>query len=324
MKPAQVIKAWGKILTGGYPSLSIEITRECPLRCPGCYAYEPEHLQGTTLRQLPDTKGDDLVAGVLELVNKYKPLHLSIVGGEPLVRFRELNVLLPLLSKRKVPVQIVTSAVREIPSEWRDIDLLELVVSIDGLQPEHDARRKPATYERILRNIRGQKIKIHSTVTSQTAGREGYYEEFVRFWSSLDEVWKIWFSFFTPQIGANDPETLTPDMRGRMIAEFLELSRRYPKLYFNDHIAAGYRNPPASPADCIFASTTLNLSADLKTRVVPCQFGGNPDCSQCGCMASAGLTAVGDYKLFNAVPLRSIYNASRRIGAQASRLHAIE
>ena len=324
MKPAQVIKAWGKILTGGYPSLSIEITRECPLRCPGCYAYEPEHLQGTTLRQLPDTKGDDLVAGVLELVDKYKPLHLSIVGGEPLVRFRELNVLLPLLSKRKVPVQIVTSAVREIPSEWRDIDLLELVVSIDGLQPEHDARRKPATYERILRNIRGQKIKIHSTVTSQTAGREGYYEEFVRFWSSLDEVWKIWFSFFTPQIGANDPETLTPDMRGRMIAEFLELSRRYPKLYFNDHIAAGYRNPPASPADCIFASTTLNLSADLKTRVVPCQFGGNPDCSQCGCMASAGLTAVGDYKLFNAVSLRSIYNASRRIGAQASRLHAIE
>jgi len=324
MNAAQVIKAWGKILTGGYPSLSIEITRECPLRCSGCYAYEPEHLQGTTLRQLPDTKGDDLVAGVLELVDKYKPLHLSIVGGEPLVRFRELNVLLPLLSKRKVPVQIVTSAVREIPSEWRDIDLLELVVSIDGLQPEHDARRKPATYERILRNIRGQKIKIHSTVTSQTAGREGYYEEFVRFWSSLDEVWKIWFSFFTPQIGADDPETLTPEMRERMIAEFLELSRRYPKLYFNDHIAAGYRNPPASPADCIFASTTLNLSADLKTRVVPCQFGGNPDCSQCGCMASAGLTAVGDYKLFNAVPLRSIYNASRRIGAQASRLHAIE
>jgi MoaA/NifB/PqqE/SkfB family radical SAM enzyme len=324
METVQVIKAWGKILTGGYPSLSIEITRECPLRCPGCYAYEPQHLHGTELRQLPDTKGDDLIAGVLDLVDRYRPLHLSIVGGEPLVRFRELNVLLPLLSERKVPVQLVTSAVREIPAEWADIDLLELVVSIDGLQPEHDARRKPATYERILRNIRGQKIKVHSTVTSQTAGREGYYEEFVRFWSGRDEVWKIWFSFFTPQTGANDPETLTPEMRERMIAEFLYLSERYPKLYFNDQIASGYRNPPASPADCIFASTTLNLSADLKTRVVPCQFGGNPDCSQCGCMASAGLTAVGDYKLFNAVPLRRIYNASRRIGAHASRLPTVE
>jgi len=26
---------------------------------------------------------------------------------------------------------------------------LNVVVSIDGLQPEHDERRKPATYERI-------------------------------------------------------------------------------------------------------------------------------------------------------------------------------
>lgn len=314
MEAAQVIRAWGKILSGGYPSLSIEITRECPLRCPGCYAYEPEHLQGTTLRQLPEKKGDDLVAGVLELVDKYRPLHLSIVGGEPLVRFRELSVLLPFLSERKVSVQLVTSAVREIPAEWRDIDLLELVVSIDGLQPEHDERRKPATYERILRNIRGQKIKIHSTVTSQTAGRDGYYEEFVKFWSSRDEVWKIWFSFFTPQIGADDVETLTPKMREMMIAEFLELSRSYPKLYFNEHIAAGYLDPPASPTDCIFASTTLNLSADLKTKVSPCQFGGNPDCSRCGCMASAGLTAVGDYKLFKTVPLRRIFKVSRAVG----------
>ena len=98
MNSSQVIKAWGKILTGGYPSLSIEITRECPLRCPGCYAYEPEHLNGTPLRQLPDKKGEDLVKGVLELVDEYKPLHISIVGGEPLVRFRELNSLLPILN----------------------------------------------------------------------------------------------------------------------------------------------------------------------------------------------------------------------------------
>ena len=26
------------------PFLSIEITKECPLKCPGCYAYEPGHL----------------------------------------------------------------------------------------------------------------------------------------------------------------------------------------------------------------------------------------------------------------------------------------
>jgi sulfatase maturation enzyme AslB (radical SAM superfamily) len=171
MKHSEAIRAWGKILTGRYPALSIEITRECPLRCPGCYAYEPEHLQGTLLRQLSDKKGEELINGVLKLVDTYRPIHLSIVGGEPLGRFRELNVLLPKLSERNVMVQIVTSAVREIPAEWRGIRGLEIVVSIDGLQPEHDARRKPATYERILRNIRGHCVKVHSTVTSQTAGR---------------------------------------------------------------------------------------------------------------------------------------------------------
>ena len=29
------------------------------------------------------------------------------------------------------------------------------------------------------------------------------------------------------------------------------------------------------------------------TRITPCQFGGTPDCAECGCMASAGLEAVG-------------------------------
>ena len=41
-----IVQAWGKILTGYRPNLSIEITRECPLRCPGCYAYGDDHLGG--------------------------------------------------------------------------------------------------------------------------------------------------------------------------------------------------------------------------------------------------------------------------------------
>src|SRR5919107_40908 len=167
-----VVRAWGKILAGYRPNLSIEITRECPLRCPGCYAYGDEHLGGgITLRDVRDFKGQELIDGVVALVDRHRPLHLSIVGGEPLVRYRELNTLLPLLSKRGIHVQVVTSAVRMIPLEWRDIPRLNVVVSIDGLQPEHDARRAPATYDRILRNIAGQNVTIHCTVTGQMMKR---------------------------------------------------------------------------------------------------------------------------------------------------------
>lgn len=322
MKKSDVVKAWGRILTGHYPSLSIEITRECPLRCPGCYAYEPGHLNGTgqTLRSVTDFKGDELIERVVDLVKKYKPLHLSIVGGEPLVRFRELDVLLPKLSKMGVAVQIVTSAVREIPKAWGKIDNLYIVVSIDGLQPEHDERRKPATYERIIRNIEGQLITVHCTVTSQMTIRQGYLEDFLRFWSERPEVKRVWFSLFTPQIGATDQEILDPETRAVVIESIRALKGKYPKLDMPRLVLEGYKKPPASPADCIFSRTTLNLTANLEDKVVPCQFGGTPDCSNCGCMASAGLAAVGEYKLGGMVKLRNVYDLSDRIGTGIRRI----
>ena len=306
MKKSDVIKAWGRILVGRQPTLSIEITRECPLRCPGCYAYEPEHLQeiGQNLRSVSDYKGDDLIEKVLGLVKDHKPLHLSLVGGEPLVRFRELSILLPQINEMGITTQIVTSAVREIPKAWSKLKNIYIVVSIDGLQPEHDARRKPATYERILRNIEDHQIVVHCTVTGQTANRPGYYEEFLEFWSARKETKKIWFSLFTPQIGAKGEEILTPETRKNIIDELDGL-----KL-----VVEGYRNPPKSPEDCIFARTTLNYTANLENKVVPCQFGGTPDCSQCGCIASAALAAIGEYKVFGAIPTRKIFFASDSIG----------
>src|SRR5436853_1186334 len=196
-----IFSAWGRILAGYTPALSIEITRECPLRCPGCYAYGDDHLNdGRTLRQLNDLQGDALVHGVLDLVGRHRPLHVSIVGGEPLVRYRELNEILPQLSERGIHTQVVTSAVRPIPAEWATLRRLSIVVSIDGLQPEHDARRTPATYDRILKHIAGHTITVHSTITRQQLIRPGYFEEFLEFWCARPEVEKIWYSLYTPQI----------------------------------------------------------------------------------------------------------------------------
>ena len=198
-----VLQTWGRVLRGRVPSLSIEITRECPLRCPGCYAYEDAHLGTTNLRSLSDFKGEELIRRTLGVVAQHDPLHLSIVGGDPLVRYRELEILLPQLVKR-THVQVVTSAFRPIPASWATLPNLQIVVSIDGLQPEHDARRKPATYERILRNIQGQRIVVHCTITSAMVQRNEYIPEFIHFWAANPAVEKIWMSIFTPQRGADN------------------------------------------------------------------------------------------------------------------------
>jgi hypothetical protein len=75
---SDVLRVWGRVLRGHTPFLSIEITKECPLRCPGCYAYSPDDLGAvTTLRQLSDYRGQDLVTAALALVRRVRPVPRS-------------------------------------------------------------------------------------------------------------------------------------------------------------------------------------------------------------------------------------------------------
>ncbi len=310
-----IFTSWSRILGGYRPALSIEITRECPLRCPGCYAYGEDHLGGaTTLRELRDFKGQELIDGVHALINRHNPVHVSIVGGEPLVRYRELNELLPQLSARGLHVQVVTSAVRPIPEAWASIPRLSLVVSIDGLPAEHDVRRAPATYDRILKHIVGQQIVVHCTVTRQIVQRDGYLEEFTEFWQNQPHCRKIWFSLYTPQVGEVSEERLTPENRRDIVATLLALRRQYSKIEMPEGMIQVYGAPPNSPEECIFARVTHSVSADLETRITPCQFGGDPDCANCGCIASAGLGALGRYTLAGPLRVEHIFDASFRVG----------
>jgi sulfatase maturation enzyme AslB (radical SAM superfamily) len=317
----EIVQAWGRILAGYRPNLSIEITKECPLRCPGCYAYGDEHLGGSvTLRGLSDFKGDELVTRFMALIDRHNPLHVSIVGGEPLVRYRELGRILPQLSERGVHTQLVTSAVRPIPSEWADIPRLQLVVSIDGLQPEHDARRTPATYDRILKHIAGHQITVHCTITRQQVQREGYLEDFLRCWQANEHTRLIWLSLYTPQKGEISAERLTKTDRARIIAEMRRLRPLIPKLQMLDGMLNVYAQPPKSPEECIFAKTTECFSSDFEHRITPCQFGGNPDCSNCGCIASAGLEAIGRHKLKGGLAVGKIFYASLRVGRTVEKM----
>jgi organic radical activating enzyme len=316
-----IVQAWGKILNGDRPPLSMESTRACPLRCPGCYAYGDDHLGGgPTLRELADRKGQALIDGLLEVVDRYNPLHVSLVGGEPLVRYRELDIVLPRLAERGLYVQVVTSAVRPIPLAWASIPRLQICVSIDGLQPEHDVRRTPATYDRILKHIEGHQITVHCTVTRQQAMREGYIETFLRTWSDNRNVRTIWISLYTPQVGEQSPEMLTGADRVKVVSELKRLRTSYPKLQMQEAVIDAYLDPPAGPNDCIFALTTECVSADLNTRITPCQFGGTPDCSNCGCMASAGLAAIGRFRLGGVIPIDALFKGSLGIGRAVSRL----
>jgi hypothetical protein len=184
---------------------------------------------------------------------------------------------------------VVTSAVVPIPKHWMEIPRLRVAVSVDGLPEHHDPRRKPATYDRILRNIADRRVNVHWVITKAMLERPGYLEEYVSFWNARDEVDHLWMSLYTPQIGESSVEILSRDDRERLARELPALQPRYPKLLINDGIARAWVNPPENPKDCLFSKMSINYSADLKTRVEPCVFGGTPDCQQCGCGISSAL-----------------------------------
>jgi len=301
--------------------LSIEITRECPLSCPGCYAYGESHLGGeVTLRDLHDLHGDELVRGVLSLVRSHKPMHVSLVGGEPLIRHRELSRILPALSEMGIFTLIPTSAVIPIPIEWMKIPRLRVAVSVDGLPEHHDIRRKPATYDCILRNIAGRDVNIHWVVTRPMLERPGYLEEYISFWNARPEVNHIWVSTYTPQLGESSAEMLTSDDRETVAHELLLLRKLYPKMLMSEGIAGAIRRPPGNPDDCVFSRLSVNYSADLRSRVEPCIFGGTPDCSQCGCVASVGLHWLTKIPLVGPLRIGHLVEGSINIGLLMNRL----
>ena len=303
--------------------LSIEITRECPLSCPGCYAFGDAHLGGeVTLRELSDLRGDALVEGVLGLVRKHKPLHVSLVGGEPLVRHRELSRILPEISRLGAFTLLVTSAVIPIPMEWMKIPRVRVAVSVDGLPQDHDVRRKPATYARILKNIERRKVNIHWVVTQPMLVRPGYLDEYVAFWSARPEVDRIWVSAYTPQIGEESREMLRPNDRETLARQLPELAARYPKLLFSEGMGQALIKPPRDPEDCLFAKMSVNYSADLESSVEPCVFGGSPDCSQCGCAASNALHWIRGVKVAGPLKVGHFIQSSIRVGKFANKLLA--
>ncbi len=210
-------------------SLSIEITKECPLRCPGCYAFDAAHLGGPTqLRELSDFRGDELVVRVLALIDERRPLHVSLVGGDPLVRYRELNLLLPQIESRGIHTQVVTSAFKKIPAAWMKLKKLNVVISVDGLQPEHDERRKPATYHRILEHQGNESHhSLHSHIADRSALATSTNSEL---WTNRPEVKRVWSSIFTPQRGAADKEIYDCFAESSVISTLRQLRLKYSML----------------------------------------------------------------------------------------------
>jgi hypothetical protein len=231
------------------------------------------------------------------------------------VRHRELSRILPELSRMGVYTLVVTSGVIRIPQQWMEIPLVRVAVSIDGLREDHDARRAPATYDRILKNIEGCRVDISWVITHQQMRNANYLDEYLSFWAARPEIDRIWFSTYTPQVGEVSEETLTSEDRWQLIRRLPALKRKYPALVLIKGMEEAVNTPPPNPEECVFSKLSVNYSADLRTRIEPCFFGGDPDCANCGCAISTSLHWIGKKNLVGPVTVNHVVKSSIAFGS---------
>ena len=109
---------------------------------------------------------------------------------------------------------------------------------------------------------------------------------------------------------------------GQVPVELPPLRKTYPKLLMTEGVARAFVNPPSNPQSCLFSRMSVNYSADLKSRVEPCVFGGNPDCSQCGCSISSALHWVQNERIAGPLRVGHMVSASLGVGTAVNRLRS--
>jgi radical SAM protein with 4Fe4S-binding SPASM domain len=135
--------------------VAFKLTNRCDLRCTHCYQWNSG---GYHHRLLPSERGEDLdlaiVARVLE-ATRAATSNVYLWGGEPLV-YRDWDGLVELLVADPRWTSVCTNGTlieRRLPSLAKLGRRLEVSVSLDGFETEHDAVRGAGSFARAWRGI---------------------------------------------------------------------------------------------------------------------------------------------------------------------------
>jgi len=137
--------------------ISFKLTNRCDLRCSHCYQWSDDGGYHHSLMR--DERGRDLalplIARVLEETRSLRS-NVFLWGGEPLV-YREWDGLIELLAAHARWTSICTNGTlvdRRLASLLRISPHLEMSLSLDGFEAEHDALRGAGAFERTMNGLR--------------------------------------------------------------------------------------------------------------------------------------------------------------------------
>ena len=189
--------------------LELQITDRCNLRCRHCYIGE------SSGRELAVPE----VRRVLREFEEMQGLRVLLTGGEPILhsRFDEINEMLPDLSLRAV---LFTNGVLLGRERLRRLKVHEIQVSIDGMQPAHDALRGAGTWEAALNALRsatdaGFSVSVSTMVTSLNLRDFDAMEELFR--SLGVREWSVDVPCLSGRLRDHKELAVAPEVGGRLL-----------------------------------------------------------------------------------------------------------
>jgi radical SAM protein with 4Fe4S-binding SPASM domain len=190
--------------------LELQITDKCNLRCRHCYIGEG--------------RGEELTVEQIKRVlcefEEMQGLRVLVTGGEPLLhsRFGEINKMLPEFFVRKV---LFTNGFLVNRSVLEGLNVDELQVSIDGLQPAHDALRGSGSFARAMRAVEAA-AEVGLEVSVSTMVHAGDLDDFDRmdklFRSLGVKEWTVDVPCATGRLEKNVGVQVTPEEGGKYLA----------------------------------------------------------------------------------------------------------
>lgn len=136
--------------------IAFKLTNRCDLRCTHCSQWNDDGYH----RRLPqiDQKADLALDVIDKVLQATRPLRSNVFlwGGEPLV-YRDWDGLVDLLAADERWTSVCTNGTlieRRLPSLLRISRQLEVSISIDGFEGDHDALRGAGSFIRTLTGLR--------------------------------------------------------------------------------------------------------------------------------------------------------------------------
>ena len=267
---------------------SIDVSKECNLRCRHCYFFEQDYEGELSVDQWI-AKLEQLKRTTSRTENPF--FQCTWVGGEPLIR----KDLIERGRKYFRHNTVVTNGTIPLPN-WPDVNFY---ISIDGDEATHEyIRKKKGIYRRAMRNI-AEHPELQVTIAyCITRDNVHCIEQAVKDWAAAGAA-RMTFDFYTPIETIEEPLFLPLDERDRVLDLLLALKQVYGEFFVLPERVFRLMKSDVSKQvtdNCLFSVKSFALGPD-GTQKEKCMMGPKADCDRCGCVVPFYLASLVDRRL---------------------------